>query len=171
MARRQGADHPALGADVGAGTGVRPGWEDILRHGRRQQPRHPGRHPGAGRAGLSVAVPVAQRPGRSLPGQPPLLVAGGAAQRSGVRPGQGQPEPGRVDGGLHPHPLRAHQHPERSPGAAVQARCPHRLSGGDRPAVPVQVSLLRTLPRERDHPEKICAAIRADHTAEVKGNG
>ena len=99
-----------------------------------------------------------------------FLVAGGAAQRVGVCRGQGQPRPGRVDGGLPPHPLRSHQHPERSPGAAVQARCPHRLSGGDRPAVPVQVSLLRTLPQERDRSEKMCAAIRADYTAEVEGN-
>ena len=97
-------------------------------------------------------------------------MAGGAAQRVGVCRGQGQPRPGRVDGGLPPHPLRSHQHPERSPGAAVQARCPHRLSGGDRPAVPVQVSLLRTLPQERDRSEKMCAAIRADYTAEVEGN-
>ena len=146
------------------------GGQDILHYGRCQQPRHPGRRSGAGRAGLPVAVPVAQRPGRGLPGQPPLLVAGGAAQRVGVCRGQGQPRPGRVDGGLPPHPLRSHQHPERSPGAAVQARCPHRLSGGDRPAVPVQVSLLRTLPQERDRSEKMCAAIRADYTAEVEGN-
>ena len=101
---------------------------------------------GAGRAGLPVAVPVAQRPGRGLPGQPPLLVAGGAAQRSGVCRGQGQPGPGRVDGGLPPHPLRSHQHPERPAGAAVQTGCPHRLPGGNQPAVPVQVSFLRTLP-------------------------
>ena len=170
MARRQGATDPPLGADAGAWAGVRPGGQDILHDGRCQQPRHPGRRSGAGRAGLPVAVPVAQRPGRGLPGQPPLLVAGGAAQRVGVCRGQGQPRPGRVDGGLPPHPLRSHQHPERSPGAAVQARCPHRLSGGDRPAVPVQVSLLRTLPQERDRSEKMCAAIRADYTAEVEGN-
>lgn len=132
---------------------------------------YPGRRPGAGRAGLPAAVPAAQRPGRSFPGQPPLLVAGGATQRSGVRPGQGQPGPDRVDGGLHPHPLRSHQHPERPPGAAVQARCPHRLSGGDRPAVPVQVSLLWPLSWKQDHPKKIRVTVRADHTVEVKGNG
>lgn len=170
MARRQGANDPTLSADAGAWAGVRSGREDVLCDGRRQQPRYPGRHPGAGRAGLPAAVPAAQRPGRSFPGQPPLLVAGGAAQRGGVRPGQGQPGPGWVDGGLHPHPLRSHQHPERSAGTTVQTRCPHRLPGGDRPAMPVQVSLLRTLPQERDYSEKMCAAIRADYTTEVEGN-
>ena len=171
MARRQGANDPPLGADAGAWAGVRSGREDVLCDGRRQQPRHPGRHPGAGRAGLPMAVPAAQRPGRSFPGQPPLLVEGGAAQRSGVHPGQDQLGPGRVEGGLPPHPLRSHQHPERPPGAAAQARCPHRLSGGDQPAVPVQVSLLWPLSWKQDHPKKIRVTVRADHTVEVKGNG
>lgn len=171
MARRQGANDPTLSADAGAWAGVRSGREDVLCDGRRQQPRYPGRHPGAGRAGLPAAVPAAQRPGRSFPGQPPLLVEGGAAQRSRVRPGQDQPGPGRVEGGLPPHPLRPHQHPERPAGATVQTRCPHRLSGGDRSAMPVQVSLLRPLSWKQDHPKKIRVTVRADHTAEMKASG
>ena len=92
------------------------------------EPSSMDRASGSGRAGLPAAVPAAQRPGRSFPGQPPLLVAGGAAQRSGVCRGQGQPGPGRVDGGLPPHPLRSHQHPERPAGAAVQTDCLEGIS-------------------------------------------
>lgn len=44
MARRQSAAHLPLRAPAGAGAGVRSGWETILRYGRRQQPRYPGRH-------------------------------------------------------------------------------------------------------------------------------
>ena len=55
-------------------------------------------------------------------------------------------------------------------GPLSKPDAPHRLSGGDRPAVPVQVSLLRTLPQEQDRSGKMCAAIRADYTVEVEGN-
>ena len=75
---------------------------------RGQQPRHPGRHPGAGRSSTQEEMQSVGCQGRDVPGEPPVLVERGAAQRGGVPDRQGQLGQSRLGGGLHHHPLLLH---------------------------------------------------------------
>ena len=96
-----------FGGSPAAGSDLRYPGQVLLHDGRRQQPRYQRRHPGAGRSAVQEEMPDAGSQGIAVPGEPPLLVERGAAQRGRIPDRQGQPGAARLEGGLHRHPLRA----------------------------------------------------------------
>ncbi len=105
-------------------------------------------------------------PGRDVPGEPPLLVERGVAQRGGVSDRQGQLGQCGLGGGLYRQPLLPHLSAGRAEQRFLQSRCPDRFPGGSGPTMPVQISVFWTLPHQPGHTGKICPAVWADYQIE-----
>lgn len=65
--------------------------------------------------------------GRAVPGEPPVLVGGGVAQRGGIPDRQGQPGQSGLGSRLHHHPLLLHQCARRIQRWLLPERRPDRV--------------------------------------------